>query len=270
MTDIVTNWTDSIGMSVNASYLNGLGTAVNANTHSRTAAGAFSSRPSASTCSGSLYYCTDLNLLYLSDGSTWQKLRLNGFAGSLADPSTSGWTVLSGTYVAQSTSSDAQLLTITPAGSATLGGIYRTLSPTSNYSAQFCLSSTYVASSNRFRAGIFLRQSSDGKATGINYWYNGSTSGTLEITHWTPSQSIITTSGSLTYSTNPYATAHPNFLRIRDNGTNLYYEYSYDNLTWTSIYNESRTGFITADQVGFGGDVYSSTMTLSARSFIIV
>ena len=264
MTDIATNFIDNIGMSVNAAYLNGLGAAVNANTHAQAAAGTFSSRPSASSNAGKLYYCTDMSLLYLSNGTTWQKLRMDNYAGSLADPPTSGWTTVGSTSIA--TSDDKQVVTITSTGGSAYGAQVRTLSPTSNYSAQFALTQGWsVPGTARWRVGLTLRESSSAKAITFALWFNGSTSGTYEIGHWTSgSLSAVTTSQSLTYST------VPTFMRIRDNGTNLYYEFSTDNLNWTSIYNESRTGFITADQVGIGGDTWSSAGTVSIRSFTIV
>lgn len=260
---IRTDWVDNVGMVEDAAYLNGVGAAINANTNARAGAGTFASRPAASTCAGRLYYCTDVNLIYLSDGSTWQKLRMDGFAGPLADPPTSGWTAVGS--MATATSNDAQVVTVTSTGGSAFGGVVRTLSPTSNYSANFALFQGWsVPGTNRWRLGPTLRESSSGKAITFALWFNGSTGGTYEIGHWASgSLSAVTTSGTLTYAT------VPSFMRIRDNGTNLYYEYSTDNLNWTSIYNEPRTGFMTANQVGIGGDTWASAGTVTVRSFTI-
>lgn len=264
MSTVPTNWTDSIGMSVNAAYLNNLGAEVNANTAAHPGYDTFANRPDATTCAGKIYYCSDIDLVYLSDGSSWKKIRMGAYSGALADPPTTGWTAVGSASVA--TSNDAQVVTMTSTGGSVFGGVVRTLSPSSNYSAQFCLTQGWTTpGSGRWRVGPTLRASGSGNAITFGLWFNGSTSGTYEISHWTSGTlSSVTTSGSLTYST-----VAP-FMRIRDNGTNLYYEYSTDNLNWTSIYNEARTGFITADQVGIGGDTWSAGGTLSVRSFIIV
>jgi hypothetical protein len=263
MTTVPTNWVDSIGMSVNAAYLNNLGAEVNTNKAAQAGYGTFASRPAASTCPGKLYYCSDTSLVYLSDGSLWKKIRMDNWVGPLDDPPTTGWTAVGSPSIA--TSADAQVVTITSTGGSIYGAVVRTLSPTSNYSAQFALAQGWNLT-NRWRVGLTLRESSSGKAITFALWFNGSTSGTYEISHFSAAGALtaVTTSQSLTYAT------VPTFMRIRDNGTNLYYEVSTDNLTWTSIYNETRTGYITANQVGIGGDTWASAGTVTIRSLVIV
>lgn len=43
------------------------------------------------------------------------------------------------------------------------------------------------------------------------------------------------------------------WLRVHDNKTNRIWSFSYDGLTWVDFFTDSRTSFLTATQVGFGG-----------------
>jgi hypothetical protein len=40
------------------------------------------------------------------------------------------------------------------------------------------------------------------------------------------------------------------FLRIRDDSTNLYFDYSFDGLVWNNLYSEARTTYLTSTKIG--------------------
>ena len=55
-------------------------------------------------------------------------------------------------------------------------------------------------------------------------------------------------------------------MQLEDNNTNRLWKYSADGLHWIQVYSESRTSFITPDEIGFyveeSGNAYSAAMTL--------
>ncbi|MCA7901942.1 hypothetical protein LGM39_21460 [Burkholderia cepacia] len=59
----------------------------------------------------------------------------------------------------------------------------------------------------------------------------------------------------------------PDWHRIRDDGTNRYYDVSPDGVTWVNMYSFSRTTFLTPDQVGFFADPNGQAVGLSLFSW---
>lgn len=276
MTDIATNWIDSIGMTVNASYLNGLGTAVNANTHAQTGYGTYASLPSASTSTGQVYFCSDIDTVYRSNGTTWEPIRVGGMAGpAMGNPKSSG---LSNTTLGSATFTadlGSRLLS-TPSNSGDkMRGEHWALSPTSNYTATFYLDFK-IPSGNYSRHGVYLWESSSSKFIMMGPLWNGNFSIVTE--NWNSTTSPTASFSGQYYLQGASGTSggsdggFPHWFRIRDNGTNRIMDFSFNGLDWVQLRSESRTTFITPDYIGWGSSINNGSITslMRLRSYALV
>lgn len=98
-------------------------------------------------------------------------------------------------------------------------------------------------------AGLCLRQSSDGKIVTFEVARDASATRHLIIGNFT---NATTFSANVT-SRLGLGWGGPGvlFLRIQDNGTNRLYSYSHDGYNFIQLYSETRTTFLTADELGF-------------------
>jgi hypothetical protein len=113
---------------------------------------------------------------------------------------------------------------------------------------------------NFFNAAIVLYETSSGKLIMFGPSFN--TNALVAIQRFTN----VTTYGStpLTDSlTNYPSQKYPDYYAIEDDGTNLNYKVSDDGCVWRTIFSEAHHAFITADAVGVGLDIETS----SARGF---
>lgn len=120
-------------------------------------------------------------------------------------------------------------------------------------------------------AAVGFRQSSDGKMVLCELWSqtaNGSgTAGSsfiLKIVKWTDASNISSTPLTAYW----YGYGDGVWLRIADNGTNRIISVSPDGLNFIAINTEGRTTFLTADQVGFGGNPYSQEIGVGLLSWL--
>lgn len=267
MSAIPTNFVDNIGMFVNAAYLNNLGTEVNASIYSRTLVGTYASRPAAAaTNSGALYFCTDTDALYRSDGTTWTKIRVAGAGGPQADPPAITAFNL-GTSTLTSDKGD-RLLTIPSVVGDNLRGEYQTLTPTSGYTASAYVDPSNIGTTPAVYTGLLLGNSAGAYVTfGISYNSTLNNYG-LHLGKW--SSATAFSAAYLNAMSTNLLQVLPRWIRIRDDGTNRIYEYSIDNIDWNTVFSVSRTDFITPDRVGwFGYNTSGSTVKLRNRSFVI-
>lgn len=264
MTDIATNFTDNIGMNVDAAYLNGLGAAVNANTHAQSGYGTYASMPSASTCAGQIYFCSDTDAVYRSDGSSWTKIRINGQTSTaLSDPTGSGWTTI-GSPTSLTADLDGRLLVAPSTGANSLVGEMRTLSPTSNYTATAYFDFAYpkLAPSPQIELGLTLSDGTKyitfgpGYTAGYSYFF-----GVFQYSNRTTWQATAANPKLVDLPESTF----PRWCRIRDNATNRYYEFSYNGSDWTPIYSETRTSYLTATQIGWTVNNQGTGVAFSAR-----
>jgi len=217
--------------------------------------GTFASRPGSGVNTGDLYYCTDIGNEYRWNGSSWDLVRV-GDIGTLTPPPSSGWTALnSGSVTADL---DGRLISQANNGAAdSWKGETRTLSPTSNYTATFYIEAHFQPISF-IRTGVLVRNSGSGSFVAFGMAYDSSNGGyNLWSTKWT---NVTTFSAAylLRSVTNlPYGV--PKWLRIRDDNTNRYYEYSYNGTDWILHNSAVRTDFITPDQVGWAVDANTAT-----------
>lgn len=270
MSAIPTNFVDNIGMFVNAAYLNNLGAEVNSNIYSRALVGTYASRPAAaSTNSGALYFCTDTDALYRSDGTAWTKIRVAGAAGTdLADPPSGMTSFNLGTATIAADKGD-RVLTIPSVAGDNIRGEYQTLTPTTNYTATAYLDLLASTVAQSVYSGLLIGDTS-GKMISFGFSYSN-TSGTgfsLVVYKWA---SASTAAGPYVnvLTGSPFGSL-PRWLRIRDDGTNLNFEYSYNKQDWAAAFSVSRTDYLTPARIGWlAYNNSGGTAKLRMRSFAI-
>jgi len=111
---------------------------------------------------------------------------------------------------------------------------------------------------NYYMSGLFFRQSSDGKMIFCEYHCDGGGLRTYEVLKLNSATSV---NGAVTL-TAPTRNLGENalvWMQISDDGTNRKMRVSSNGYTWVEMYSETRTTFLTADQVGWGVDNYNAT-----------
>lgn len=212
--------------------------------------GGYSSRPPASF-PGRVYYCTDTDATYRDTGSAWERVRF-GIGGTAAHPapSTSGWTALNLGSATIVDDKDSRLLTAPSSATVNIRAEYQTLSPTSNYTVTAYVNSV-SANANEWASGLMLRNSGSGALIVFGPgWHSTDGAGRLMGVKKYSSATAHNSNGAF-YSTASVG-GSPNWLRIRDDGTNRYYEYSFNASDWFPHQSVIRTDFITPDQIGWG------------------
>ena len=221
----------------------------------------FSSRPSAAN-SGRLHFSTDIGIMSRDTGSTWENFGYSD-GGLFTAPPTSSWsttTLGSATFTSER---DSYLLTLPAASGDNWRVQYRTLAASSNYTATAYLESSLVDTISCF-TGLTLR-SSGGALIVFGISYDAGTGGTLwklTSTKWTSETAY---SADYRRIAGTQFTEVPKWLRFRDDGTNRYSEYSFNGLDWLLYHSVGRTDFMTAAQVGFGGNFNATGVTSYVR-----
>ena len=239
-----------------------------------TSSGTYASRPSASAvASGSMYFCTDIDTVYVSNGSVWNYLSIAGKSsnGAMGDPKSTGLsntTLGSATFTADR---GTRVLSVPSNGSDVLRGEHWALSPTSNYTATFYLD-FQVPNGGYTRHGVYLLESSSSKL--IMLTLNNQGSFYISAERWnnftSPTASFVG-QFNLASGVSGSDDSFPHWFRIRDDGTNRYMEISFNGHEWVQILSEARTTFITPDYIGWGGDINNGSITskVRLRSFYI-
>lgn len=209
------------------------------------APGAFASRPAAGTA-GRRYVCTDIGNEYRDNGTTWDMVR-GGALTIFTPPPSSGWTALNSGSI--STGLDSRIHSLAATSGDNIKGEYRTLSPTSNYTATFYFDWS-TPGINQGGTGILLRNSGGNNIIIFGAFFeSGLGNWTLRAVKW----SSVTTY-SADYKVNAVtllSNGLPNWLRIRDDATTRFFEYSYNAADWVTFHSVGRTDFITPDQIGW-------------------
>lgn len=213
----------------------------------------FSGTPTAGT-KGRMYVSNDVGLIQRDNGSAWEYV-WGGPLGYLTKPPSSSWS-----WVNQGTASTATELggerITAPSSTRNFRLRTRTLTPSSNYSAVAYVESAGVpvGGSNLWLGGIGLRNSSSGSFISFGPYLDNTTFySALAVYRWTNATTISANSfGKPVYQI--AGGAIPNWYRIRDDGTNRYFDYSTNGVDWITVFSEGRTAFITPDQFCFGFD----------------
>ncbi|MGV0042005.1 hypothetical protein [Mycobacterium colombiense] len=276
MADLRTDWTDNIGMQVDAAFLNSLDTAVNTNTHARTLTGNRSALPAAAAGNnGAVYECTDCDARYMSNGSAWSKLSIGGLGGPpMADPPSSGWTgVNMQTGSSFAADADSQLFTIaqqavTPPN---LQYQYRAY-PGTPFTLTTYIDAVKSAIDDTSWAacGIVLSDGTKDIVFGPQYGAAGVGQSDKGWNVWAAKLST-NTAYSAFYNAWPVNRLGmlPKWYRVVDDGTNLTFKCSVNGKDWTTIGGpEARTSFLTPSRIGVGGtNTTGSSLLMRLRSW---
>ena len=262
------NWVDDIGMQVDADYLNESDETVNELSAARTISDTYAKMVNgtdypAADHEDAMYFPTDTDAVYHSNGSSWVKVRMAGVAADfLADPP-SGMTAFNSASIAAD--KDGRVLTAPSTGSYSLTGEYQSLSPTTNYTAVAHITVSRVLNAQYTFSGLVLRDG-DGQMITYGPTRSNSNGGGLTVYQWTNATTVSSPLNDLAISTNPLLI--PTWLRIRDDATTRYFEYSFNGYDWITQFSGTRTTFLTATLIGWGASNTSgSSIDVRMRSF---
>jgi hypothetical protein len=177
-------------------------------------------------------------------------------------PPTTGWTTTTLASATIGAVNDGRLITAPTNAGKAIRGEYRTLSPTSNYTATAYIEPSLPVGANPV-TGIMLRDAGGQIITFGMAFFSATNSAVLSALKWT-SQSVF----SATYSTDKTVYqigAMAYWLRIRDDGTTRFFEYSFNSVDWLPHYSIGRTDFLTPTLVGWCVDNDGSGVNAYAR-----
>lgn len=272
MADLTTPWVDNIGMVEDAEWLNLM-------QGSRTRYDTYASLPAADdTNTEALYYCSDTDTVYRSDGTAWTPVRIGGTAcNAMGVVPTTGWTavnMLSGCSWAAD--KDAMLLTVAPNGSADNFMYQYRAYPTPPFTL-----TTYIdmalngavllgASANAY-AGLCISDGTKLIIAGPSC-YNGSLTGPYSATGWNIGAAKFTnlTTYSALYQSKLWPPTFlpngvPHWYRFTDSGTSITWQCSWNGIEWTTMGTEPRTTFLTPTRIGIAAENYATNNSAEIR-----
>lgn len=179
---------------------------------------------------------------------------------SMTFPPTTSWSALnSGTVTVDV---NGRLITLAGTSGDNWKGEIRTLTPASNYTALFYFD--WASPTNNFiESGIVLRNSGSGSLITFGAWESSANGGlALATLLWNSPTSYNSTGIMLQVY---YLSGMPNWLRIRDDATTRFYEYSNNGIDWIVHSSTTRTTFITPDQIGWGTNANGTGFTAITR-----
>ena len=205
---------------------------------------------------GRKYFCTDNGNTYYDNGTTWEIISVAGTGMPGTEPPSASWTTSTLGSATLAADKGARLLTIPSAASENWRYERRTLSPTSNYTITGYVSSMpTVLATDAFSAGLILGDGTKFYSFGLVSMGTPtapfSTGWNVGIRKWTNATTLSAEGG---WVSNLRMGGTPPWLRIRDNATNLFFEYSFNGIDWWLILSEARTTFLTANVYGWGGN----------------
>lgn len=214
---------------------------------------------------------TDLDRFKMGNGtSTWSTLGWVTEAPLIPPPST-GWTVFNSGSITSDANGRVNTMT---AATLDMRGEFRTASISTNFTATAYLDIMAFPIFNYISSGLVLKaaagapiihfgmQADTGLGTGFN----------LGVTLWSTYTSFSTHYNRTSLFNMP--NGMPKWLRIRDNATTRFYEFSYNNIEWWTYYSHARTTGVTPDQIGWGLSANNNggafTAAIRLRSFVLV
>lgn len=174
-------------------------------------------------------------------------------------PPTAGWSALNSGSVTADV--NGRVSTVAASGGGAFQGELRTLTPASNYTATFYFDwgSPGV---NSTVLGVCLKNTGAGTLITFGAGYNSGWQ--LRVDKWTS----VTVYGSQyggAASATLVGASMPNWIRVRDDATTRFYEYSYNGIDWlTPLFSHARTTDVTPDQIGWGISATNSGGSYSA------
>lgn len=144
---------------------------------------------------------------------------------------------------------------------------YRSLSPASNYTVVAAIDCHAAVPTGYFHSGLVLLDSASGKLIHFGTSKNAanSTMG-VQVRTWTNATTWLNILAADVFNLMP----PPRWLRIRDDATNRYFEYSVNGQDWQRLWTETRTTFITPDKIGWGADNFTGVAaSIRLNSFTV-
>jgi len=188
-----------------------------------------------------------------SGGSTWPwSVLVPSLTPSYLDLTTLSW-VNQGSSTATQVDSSHPLQWIGNNSTATnfVSALVKSYPATPFTATMGIATSSFIRSFNSF--GFILRNSTAGTLSLFGYFYNYPVAGNLyaeRVNYNSPTSFNGNTLGAIVPSTGTYLM----WLKLADDGTNLALSWSYDGTNYTSVLTQSRTTFLTPDQIGIGCD----------------
>jgi len=198
-----------------------------------------------------MYVSNDVGLIQRDNGTVWERV-WGGPLGWMTAPPSSGWSWVNQGGASVAADADAILLTA-PSSTRNWRLRTRTLSPSSNYTATAFVEAAGTSGVTAWWTGIVLRNSSSGSFIHFGPQNNATTGATLGVTRWTNTTTFRANSAVPAVYALPGG-CMPNWLRIRDDGSNRYFEFSHNGVDWNLAFSEGRTAFITPDQFCLGAN----------------
>jgi hypothetical protein len=227
------------------------------------AAGVYASRPAAGH-PGRTYDCTDNGNRYRDNGTSWDLVSVAGSGIGGTEPPSAGWTTSTMGSATLAADKGGRLLTIPSAAGENWRYERRTLSPTSNYTITgFVEATPFAPGTDSFYTGLILGDGT--KLYSFGLFSLASTAGiyqtgwNLHVRKWA-NATTFSAEGANFYPSK--LGCRPNWLRIRDDATTLFFEYSVNGIHWCPVFSEARTTFLTASVYGWGGNNSSGSSGL--------
>jgi len=229
-------------------------------------AGAFSALPSAGFA-GREYRCTDVGLVLRDNGTSWDRVWIGPHHPTITAPPASSWTTVNLGGATFSNDLDGRLLVTPDTAGASLRIEYQTLSPTSNYTFTTYLEATAAGLDTDFWWGMCLLNNSNALITWGGYTASGGTNHQISIDKH---DSATVVNSNYAFLNLVKLGAMPNWFRIRDNGTNRYFDYSLNGIDWIELFSVGRTDFITPTRIGwYTGNNSGGTRQTRLRSWLV-
>lgn len=227
-----------------------------------TQSAAYASEPSTAQLTGDLFFPTDTTWVERYSGSAWQpwgplwKVTKPVLGDYTAINSASGSAPNGGIYLSDSAQSGVyQVRAYTKTAPATPW----------TYTAHLTAMPGPTGTNQYFNCGLCFRQSSDGKLVLFGPWLQSVEKTQLLVDNLNGPTSQV--SSPLILSAATFVPGgSPFWLRIADDGTNRLCQVSANGFDWLTVYSVARTTFLTADQLGFFVNTYSSAGGLFLHS----
>jgi hypothetical protein len=210
-----------------------------------------------------VYLSTDNGNTYRDNGTTWDLVSVGGSGLAGTPPAAIGWSTNTLGTTTFAADKDGYLLTAPAVGSGidTLRMQYRTLSPTSNYTATFCIDWVPTTVTN---SAVCVGVGDGTKWVVLVMARDTGGNQTLRVLNANSATSFAST--QFDYLATPslsWVTAR--WWRIRDNGTSHFFGFSHNGIDFNEVYSQTRTGFLTPSVIGWGANVYGSGYTIQGR-----
>lgn len=214
---------------------------------------------------GRTYYATDQSVYYYDDGTSWKAIGPQVKPVTLPLVANYSWINQSGAS-ASDTGSGIYLQTLGINSGSRSARMLVKSAPSTPFTISACIQYAGISTfgANNGPVGLCFRESSSGKVHAYAIDFNSSGDCIMISTKYNSPTSFNSDYSS---SVSDYV-AGVVWLRIKDNGTSRFCEYSRDGTNYNNFHFIGRTDFITADQVGFFVDPIYQDIKVTLISWV--